>query len=52
MNDIQQLIEQKKADLDLMQRILEDLRNTNQPVSEELLDRIKGLERDIQILEK
>lgn len=52
MNELQELINQKKADLDLMRRMVEDLRNTNQPVSEDLLDRLENLEKEIQILEK
>lgn len=52
MNQLQELINQKKADLDLLQRMVEDLRNTNQPVSEDLLDRVANLEKEIKILEK
>ena len=52
MNELEKLIEQKKADLELMHKMIEDLHNANQTVSEELLLRVENLEKEIKVLEK
>lgn len=51
MNKLEKQIEQKKADLELMHKMIEDLHNTNQPVSKELLLRVENLEKEIKALE-
>lgn len=51
MKNIEELIKQKKADLELMKKMIEDLNNIHQPVSEELLLRVENLKKEIEVLE-
>ncbi len=47
-----EIIEEKEADLDLMQRMIEDLHTINQPVGEDLKNRYENLKREIEELKK